>query len=321
MKPLKTAEGWKLPLLQEHLKLNLPEWAAREDVVIAVSEASGLNIVCEDFVSHHGTRSSSSDFGADPTAASALKTMDRDNQGVWFIDEKKKLLVGWADEWRKHHKNLVPESLLKNIIARQKGQGAELDDLVPLTWLTDEQVGEWVAPVRQTRDCQVNVAYQALWQLYDSLKPKDKQLARSEKGFSLAMLDTVWLSDFIKGVRAGEEKDAIILCSSEDNHARQKDLATFTDPEMLSTLVMRVVKQPLDYWRVHEPGHGGKIHIYRPGPNETKKHTYTIELTGGKEDKPFHIIAKWIDPPFPVYDPIREAELRKTNQKPQDKQR
>jgi hypothetical protein len=88
MKPLKTAEGWKLPLLQEHLKLNLPEWAAREDVVIAVSEASGLNIVCEDFVSHHGTRSSSSDFGADPTAASALKTMDRDNQGVWFIDEK-----------------------------------------------------------------------------------------------------------------------------------------------------------------------------------------------------------------------------------------
>lgn len=352
---LTTDDDWNLPSLQTKVKLDLPEGffdtpsipeilaepfrhydalrPKRGQVLRALSEASGYTIVCEDFVSHIPLYSPPASIGAEKgtTIAEVLRSIERciDLTGplpfgfTWFVNEQNKVLIGWMEDWRKVHHILVPASLLANLRAKQHGSGAELDDLTPLLHLTREQWSIWLDGYPgflgfHPDEGDVLPGQRTVWQLYDIMNRREKRLAKTESGLSLVGLDPAQVADFLRLERIRHD-DSIIITSSYGQTQRSLEKELLANPELMSRLVMRVVRVPLDSWEVRvlrvdesEDEHWDmREGVYRPEPHGPAKHGYRLDIFEWNNEDGFRITSTWHDIPFPLYTPEREAELRK----------
>lgn len=261
LKILKSPQDWDLPSLKTKISLEAPpgkEHPTFSDAVIAIAKASGFSVVCEDFESHQNSKYNYGNgdpkfdtrvdgfFVKDTTLGDALKKLDCYKQ-VWFINEDDKLIVGWADAWRLHHRNLVQESTLNNIRTKLNASGVDLDDVTPIVNLTYEQTGEWFRNSHEFYELVWFNSYSddvSAWRLYESLAGDDKQLAKSEAGLPLGKFDSDWLFSFFEQRRRKtpyyNETEATTKQIKADEELKD---ALFASPKTVSQLVLRVVKE------------------------------------------------------------------------------
>ena len=151
-----------------------------------------------------------------------------------------------------------------------------------------------------------------MWRIYDSLSPEDKYLARSEAGLPLGKFDPAWLSEYyLRETKQARERIISFSVPGEHPYSRQR-LQFFSDPKLVSSLVMRVTQEPLYDWPVNTLHAEGYLDSqrYHPGPYGPEKHTYAMGLVGDMDGKKFRMTSKWRDIAFPLYTLEREAQLR-----------
>lgn len=306
------------------ITLELPKTSAmsntRGELLAALCKASGLNIVCEDFVSQKLP-----DYWLFPgdaaragNAGYVLKTMALRGDVVWFFDSDSKLVIGWADNWRKHHNALVAESLLAGIRARRESRaGAELDDVVGLWELTTDQIQEWISETPEWTGIYFgNGATAAMWRLYNRLSPEEKSLANSADGLPIASLGVESVMKLYNQTkRETEEASLAGWCSEEEPHTKLRR-QYFSDANLAGKLVLNVEATPMDYWlswTISDYGYAEPSAV-RPGPNLPSKHSYEIRLTNPTlDDDMLNLRTEW-GVPFPLFTPEREAELVKKSE-------
>lgn len=288
---LKTNEDWELPSLKTKLKLEAPkdkERPAFSDAVIAIAKASGFNIICEDFQSQQKAELNplAQDFYAgDITLGEALKRLycyrskwlsneNGNYEPTWLINEKDKLIIGWANEWREHHYYLVQESLISSICNKMNGEGAQLDDFLPVLSLTRRQRLEWINNSEKdiwAIDLWMHLAdssvERSVWKLYAALSDTDRKLVKSDAGLSLSKFDPAWLISFFSDTKGFEVP--YTLSDSEKEQAKMKmqlKKELLTDPKQIATLVMRMPPDSTEY-NIELVGekNGEKVVLNTPG--------------------------------------------------------
>lgn len=124
---LKSDSDWERPTLKKELTIERPKdtdastYAAR---IALLAEASSYTVICEDFQSYvgvadgHSTSEQAALFGKHVTLAQALKSFPKVD---WFVDEDHRTIVGWAQDWRTRHCNLISQSLYTSLRNKLKG--------------------------------------------------------------------------------------------------------------------------------------------------------------------------------------------------------
>lgn len=318
-KALKEDLDYKLPILQPKVKLPAPQPHDKQRVkaLEAVSAAAGLSIVCEDFQSHKlGHYSAVRAGGTEVPVAAILKEMGRGPYGFdWFLDEKAGTLIGRAWEWRKQHESMVSESLRESIVGKCRKEGAELDDLAPLWDLTREQIREWFEDTPDlpgiSTDSGSGGYGVATWRLYNMLGPEDKSLARSDAGLPIAEFDPGSLLELFRKCR-DEMDNGSVLMATDDNPI-DTIWRKYVSADYISKLVMKVTSTELTHWTIRplEPGGMVGFEDYRPGPEEPKRHNWSVRLLDPTTpNADLYLGGRW-DVAFPAFTPEHEAELVK----------
>ena len=241
------------------------------DIVRAVALAGECNIVTEDFTSHktpeyQDVRTLLRTFRTDTTISEALSALrfaaSRRYTGyTWFADEDDRLIVGWADDdqgfrtWQDHHRNLLPQEYLDGLKNKLRGSGLELDDVIQFTEIPKGSFDEWIEQSCDLSELSgASVGDEPEWRLYNALQPGDKLLASSERGLPLWKFDIKWVADFFRACRIqqpllGELPRQLVNSSVqaktlEMRDQRERNIRATSDPEVISTMVMRIVKRP-----------------------------------------------------------------------------
>ena len=281
------------PILDQGVKLDLQKIGAHPtyaDVARELAGQCGYSIICEDFASH---QTPEVQVKAQATVREMLQGISSCN---WYVNEKDKVMLGWANDWRGHHVNLVPESLLTRLNDGLNADGLEIDDVAAVTALSHGQLGEWVFNKPDTMSLALGLISCSMpfWQFYNDLRQEDKARARGEQGLVLGTLDQVWVADSFR--KHWEDRMMKSTGSPEYDEQQKAIIAPMLDPKAASTMVLRVRREPLQ----------GQVSGQKPA---LARHRYFMELQGLKEGKSF---TTRIDGPmvaFPVYSAKREAEL------------
>jgi len=127
-------------LFDDKIDISNPQaYPKRAGIVVALSRAANLSIVCEDFMSHltWPVRTIQSTVSAENLLAglSSYKS--------WKVDVQNRTVIGHDRWWRGNHINLVPVALTENLSAKLRGPGAGLDDIAPLYRLTEGEHMQW----------------------------------------------------------------------------------------------------------------------------------------------------------------------------------
>jgi hypothetical protein len=306
---------------QTKITLDLPKASrpsnTRGELLIALCKASGLSVVCEDFASQklpdHWL------FPGDATRADnagyVLKSIAIRKDVVWFFDSDSKLVVGWADDWRKHHQALVAESLLAGIRAKRESRaGAELDDVVALWELTTDQIAEWIDETPDWAGVYfANGATAAMWRIYNRLTTEQKALANSPDGLPIGSLDVASVMKLYNQTKKETEETSLAGWASEEEPHTKLRRQYFADANLADKLVLNVEPMLMDFWlssTVSDYGAAEPSAIRRL-PDLPPKHTYEIRLTNPTlDDDMLNLRTQW-SLPFPLFTPEHEAELIK----------
>jgi hypothetical protein len=288
---------WSLPIFKTKLHLNIPKdkKLCYGDVITALAEASSFNIVMENFKSHYDmdicsqkikpTLSINADITLKDLFYELFKSgLNNLTAEWWSINPEEKVIMGWAYQWRKHHINLVPESLLIELGTKADSEGLDIDDVAPLFDLTHAQLEEWIESSSLFGQ---NIHFWDMapyWRIYSRLTPKEKALAKSESGLPLAQIGIDKLSNYLN--EFGRDRSSIFIYTKNDKHT----LATLkfrnamvSDTEFASTLTMRV---------------------YKTGTNN-----YKLEVKGKMDNEEVEISDYVGHTSFPIYSAKRKAEL------------
>lgn len=293
-----------LPILKTKLHLDLPKNKTLNygDILAAVAKAGDFNIVAEDFNSHkrrHQGGDALLSIGADITVEDVLKCIRRASSRImgiedwwWLVNPEDKTIMGWSHNWRKHHLNMVPESLISSLEAKANGKGLELDDVMSLHNLTTAQRDEWLSMEDVYIYYCLTCTYETLWQLYAMLTPQEKAITKTQAGLPLFQVGLerlrYCLDEIERRKKYGDDRCYEIWYSKEWSTERELRLAALSDPEFASTLVMRVRKAER---------HEGDV-----GTN------YEMEIKGKMGADEFAVVDN-AGHPFPIYSKKRKAEL------------
>lgn len=332
-------ETWNHPKLKAKIDVEKPEGAQKAtfaNLISAVAKASGLNIVTEDFTSHQpleqiqGFEYQQFDrlFGKQTNVASVLTNIKPyqhflSTDYTWFYDEKDDLMVGWADDgnilrWRDQHRNLIAADYLDDLKRKLDGPGVELDDIVPLMTLPEDMIQQWI---RNSKDLSIIGVYAGLpaWVFYASLSNNDKAKAKTDAGLPLSTFDPVWIAGFFlpdklqTQLSTDEPSPPVVPQEWAYSRAKaEKQKHDFVqraiyDPQIVSTMVMRVIKSPATTrWMPH-----GGMRSFSPKLKLSKYELVIIYKMDGREHK-----YNAYGPPmaFPTYSTDREAEVIKASQ-------
>ncbi len=253
-----SAKDWEQPFLASRVRLDLPDGdRTYADLLSALAKATGYSIVCEDYnTGRIGPTPTLKGIKEDTTVGAVLRALD----SCWFcVDEKERLILGWAENWRGHHRDLVQENLLAGLAKKVAGAGADLDDVSPLASLTSGQIDEWISPC-----CNSRVASYAtlllnrmLWRIYDALSPEAKASAKTTRGTSLGGLDLDALRQDFRRLRRYDETTVIVgtFKRADKSQTIQQYSAissALADPALLQESVLRVVSREVEggraYW-------------------------------------------------------------------------
>lgn len=307
---MRTLESSKVPdALKRKVVIKFPggKKPTRADVLTQLAKLTGLTIVSEDFVSHrnHWPEPDSARYGQVKMRRFGEKAaiwevlmspIELEGLETWRIDMDGKLLVHWqAGNWRLSYRNLVPASLIDDLVAKARTNGIELDDISPCFQLSQGQVEEWLVDRPDLPDLNLREELDpegidsALWRLYDSLGSQEKTLARSEAGLPLAKLDMTML------VEPFQRTKQMADISEFQGPQQNPTLDTLADPAQLAKLTVKVLS---------EPSAAGRV---------LNQHRYNIMVTdekGGSLSGAEAVLPAL----FPIYTAEREAELRKKAQ-------
>jgi hypothetical protein len=231
-----------------------------------------------------------------------------------LVDEQARLIVGWDKKWCEYHRDMMPESVLSNIVTKLNTTGVEIDDVTPLSNFTQEQLMFWLLrnPDLQT----ISSAWtwsiggdSKAWQVYDALSPADKELAKSDAGLPLGKLDTYALSELFKQLnsRMGYCPDF----SKKGGRTDRKGYGLPEDPDRVAEATMRVTKVVPDSIRVASEGSKYRDRLIET-PKGYDKHEWLLKISGEGTGPVFAgVFAGPLDLYCPVYSAKREAELLK----------
>lgn len=288
---LLSEEDWKLPLLQTKVKIPATKktFLTRAEMLSMISVASGFSIISEDFMSHRDVNYIPVviELGPEVTLGKALKRLMGKylTNTVWYLDEANKTIIGRAANWRYRHSNLVPASQIKSLKSRIAGDGADLDDIVPIVFYSTEQMNEWVGGDRdleKVTQLQMWDYYKELWQLYAILSPRDRELARSPAGISLSVFDSAWVGEILRS-RSARRVSGFVDADDKE--------AALSDPAFLAGLNLRVDMMPISQ-------ESYRCSLLISGPRGDRSVMWSM-------DTPH---------PFPVYSPARLAEITKSRE-------
>lgn len=264
------------------------------DIALALSNASGYSIVCEDFESHRlGSRIDSFPQG-EMTIQDVLRIFRWDID--YYADIDNKLIVAVSRSWIDQHIGLVPESIIRHMMYKLEGDGVDLDDATPLTTLTDEQYDGWISGSRDLSSLTLASfsPMKPLWALYDSLSPDEKMMVKTETGISLKVFDPVQLAAACGKCNVG------LTDYNHDRTSRAKLLLP-TDPKVLCTLFMRITGKEnwVDY-KLSATGGGGYCwtsnsssvspgQIKPPQEGMLRKTAYVMEIFGNSGGNTYFI--------------------------------
>lgn len=267
-------------------------------VLAALSKATGVAVVAEDFQSQKSCEFSNDNlggiFGRELAMSEVFDRSQWEFYDTWHVNKEDKIVLGCARDWVLRHNNLVPEKLINNLKAKLNSSGLELDDLEPLTTLTEPQYTEWIEICSGFESLQGNVSQLAggsLWPIYYSLSSSDRSRAQAGESFSLAEFDPTWLVSVFQGRNKWMKglMPAVGAAASEERLAESKKRAeALTNAELFPCLSMRIRQK--DYGR-------------------TGKHIWFLDVDGEKDGEKYHQEDHL--GPFPIYSPSREAELQK----------
>ena len=313
----------ELPELTKNVTLPKPEGTdvhTYADELTALAQTAGLNIICEEFVSHRcGYLVSVNDaFGYATTAAALLKQAYDRSFNSWFIDERNKLLVGWSRvdwNWRKHHINLVPARIIDGLLDKLES-GVEIDDITPTSHLTTSQRNEWF--FSNPRLFWLIDAFPegdvAVWQIYDTLTPDDKVLAKTDSGLPLSKFASAELAAFFKDKQEQMKAEAFPGQSGEKGAVSDAQKRTrLYDPDtlLMARLRIRRVEATEHTYAIGR----SSIERYASGDNmpwdSRLHHSYTMEIECQEDGKRVVLHKSSPRMAFPVYSLDREAELMK----------
>jgi hypothetical protein len=310
LKLLDADSDWDIPLLKTVVSPEKPkdkEDLVYADALTALAKASGCTIVCEDFLSFRRWQKVSTIIDCKTSIGEMLKAQTSNR---WLVDEEARLIVGWDKWWCEGHWRMMPESILLNLQTKLDTTGADIDDAAPFANYGKEQLMLWLLESRgyeggrQVWSFGCMDSESKLWQIYDSLSPADKALAKSDAGLPLGKLGTYALSSVFKTIndRRLNQPDFLAMEPS----ARQRKHGLPTDPDKIALLTMRVVRhRPELIWEAEGTNpYGRRV----PTPTNFTKHSYNIKIEGENTDATY---GGPIDQYFPAYSPKREAEIEK----------
>jgi hypothetical protein len=295
------AQDWELPVLGTKVSLEEPKdknSITCGKVMAALSKASGFVIIAEDFESHRKRLSPASLFKKDTSIKDVLEHLGRESGLIWHLNEKQKIIVGTADDWPFHHKNVVSESLLVYIKAKLNGDGVDLDDFLKVAALEPGQQEEWVFPDPELAvpDAYSVPACRELWMLYDSLPAGQKAQAHTEAGLPMRNIRPAYLAYLIY------RQNEILWHGNAVNALMQPSLIPY-DEQSVASAVMRVTK-----WMTPRFGSGpGSKDGGPPGVPMVTQYKMSIYVTQNGETHNLHDNrgVKGV----PIFSPEREAQL------------
>ena len=313
LKALRKDADWNLPILQSKVLLEKSEsefGPVTADALTALAEVTGMNIICDDFMSHKSAWACgvSNVFGADIPVANVLKSA---RETYWSFDEENRTLLGEAIGWHDVHKNLVPESTIADFRKKLDGDGAELEDFLVLQRLNYQQINTWFDEAANMPDLlqgTIKETDKALWALYDYISAEDKALSKSESGFPLAKCDPNWLEDALKKRAWVMENTMKYFYLTGSSDAQEKDTIP-TDIGAVASWIMRLrSERPGFIPRVEIKGDSRDVH-FDPAPADCTKLWYYLEISGEKDGEKFQVRIDGPRLPFPLYSPKREKQL------------
>ena len=311
---------WNRPALNEKFDLEKPKdrTPVFSELTEALVKATRFNVVCEDFTSHREDNAQYQvplQYHKGLTLREALQTGGMYNR--WFINDENRLLIGWAwRNWRGLHRNLLPEAYLLALHRKLNNGGVDIDDAASFASLSDGQFG-WISGSRSLRALGLGRPSEvALWKLYDSLKPEDKALAKSEAGLSLAKFDPARVRDAFMTQRMAQGTGLMVGEVDEEwerkrrEEAQQKERA-LSDPDVISTMVMRLQKRPAGAWGVRTKDSDGKAGVTVIDASVLKLSEYSLVIDYEQDGEKRKLTIPGPGLAFPVRSPEREAEILK----------
>lgn len=263
----KKEEMWDCPPFNTKVDLELPIDVKNiifADLIRTVASATGCNIVVEDFVSHMDARYQRLDrlYRKQTSIAEIFRGMLINGQVgySWFYNNDSNLIVGWADSvntnWRQHHRNLISEEYLNYLRDKLDGLGVSFDDALLLLNLPQKASDTWIRCSNKL-GClgdACSFSDSSLWQLYGSLCPEDKLMAKSKDGLSLAKFDISWIADFFRSLKTRQISSYTLYSSEEEAQIaegeKMRKEQAISDPQIISTMIMHVEEEPVDHRRV-----------------------------------------------------------------------
>jgi hypothetical protein len=324
-----TSSVWDRPILSAKIDVERPTDVVQPlfaDAIRAIASASRLNMVVEDFASHMPPRQQTLGgmFSKGTSVVECLRSKlsyagclggwkPFVGYNTWFLNENANLLVGWADDgadnrWRDHHRSLLPEEYVNYLKSKLGAEGLDVDDAAHLITLNPRSLDEWVytcynAPwVRAV----IDVGGQSvLWQLYDSLDPADKLAARSEAGLPLAKLNPTLIESI-----PWQKLSLYTQGAYCENYLKlEQDVSVaMHDPKVISSMVMRLSKDPAKRHYYYTANGDGYTRNDEPPPLALGLHRYQI-LVNCRIDGANHEFIAGNTPILPIWSPAREAEI------------
>jgi len=282
------------------------------DALIALSKASGLTIVCEDYESVRKARDVSGSFGKEMSGQDALSRVMGSVR--WMVCQGSKALIGTNYNWMQECRNLLPERLVDNLAAKADGDGIDIDDLTGLARFPPDAIWTWLTGETFQGNPfsvfgQPNVS--SIWAFYDSLSPWEKDQTRSSAGLSLSKYDP----KVVAGMLAARIKSLSALYNFGDQPSQYERLLEAT---VLPTLVMSL-KWNNEYDSPLQPASAGSVGATNETKTESdkkvtipagfaKRRGYYISIEGGD---PASRISLRIEGPYrlPYFSPRRERVL------------
>lgn len=314
-------DGWSRPILNQ--KIDLAKPVGRNDRTLAdlaraIQNATGMNVVMEDFFSQNISSDKKIDdvLYKNTTISEALRYTDFCND--WFIDEKNKLLVGWVYDWRLHHRDLVSEDYISSLKTKLNGEGLQLEDIIHMGCLSSGAYNDWF---QESKDFP-SLSYSGntntpLWQLYDSLDSQYKQQAKSKDGLPLAKLDISFVSSVLSEQKKRYIAPTEFTKTSDEERQKidaenDKKLKAFSDPSIISTMVMRVEQKQSVNQRTVLKNKDGNVEITsKQIPSDLKLYQYSISVDYNIDGENYKINEDGPEYAFPLYSPEREDEILK----------
>ncbi|MEN6371083.1 MAG: hypothetical protein ABFD64_03635 [Armatimonadota bacterium] len=262
------------PETKYEFKKPVKETVTLADVLTEVSKTTGYSILADDYQDHQDVYSYTYKdiFTGKKSLVDVKWSSDVKRVFKWYINEENKLIDLKAWSWADRYNNLVPKASFTDWLNKADNSGLELYDFLAMWRLTNGQELDWIHFIKDLHGFE-----SAKSSLFDNQKVLLNILA----AMSVDELNTAYGS----GIYLAD----IANLNTEQLKKLFNSLPAESRPEVdISKLYMKLVEDTKqDY-------------------DGLERHTYTVEIHGGKEPVKFSF-----DAAFPIYSPDREKELIK----------